>query len=66
MVEKKKMYESTRRAIAEYSKNQIVRINLALNKKTDAELIEHMNNLSESKNGYIRRLIREDIERSRA
>lgn len=35
---------------------------LELNRNTDADVIEKLDNLTESKQGYIKRLIRKDIK----
>lgn len=40
------------------------RLNLHMNKKTDADIIAHLEQ-QDSKQGYIKRLIRQDIEAQR-
>lgn len=46
-----------------YDKENTTRINLKLNNKTDADIIQHLK-AQESIQGYIKRLIRDDIQRS--
>ena len=55
------MKESTKRAIAKYDKANTKGIYLKLNKKTDADIINFLNNL-ENKQGYIKDLIRYSIK----
>ena len=45
-----------------YDAKNLVRYSLVLNRNTDAELIEHMER-QESKNGYLKKLIRDDLQR---
>lgn len=47
----------------QYAKENIKRIPLDLNRNTDADIIEHLENLPESRNRYIKRLIRADIKK---
>lgn len=48
------------KSIQKYNKEQTVTVLLRLNKKTDADLIERLGKVP-SKNGYLRKLIYEDI-----
>lgn len=43
-----------------WDKENCIRFNLKLNKNTDADIIEKLKNV-ESKQGYIKQLIRDDI-----
>ena len=46
-----------------YKQTAIKNLVVALNIRTDADIIEHLNELTnESKQGYVKRLIREDME----
>lgn len=56
------------KAQAKYDKANTIFIGIKLNKKTDADLIEQIERSAEQdggKQGYIKRLIREDIERNK-
>ena len=53
--------EAQKKASANYAKKMTKCVNLALNKKTDADIIEKLDSV-DSKMGYIKKLIREDIE----
>ncbi len=44
-----------------YDKDNTIQIRLKLNKKTDADIIEKLNSVG-NKQGYIKRLIREDAK----
>lgn len=44
-----------------YDKKNTIQIRLKLNRKTDADIIEKLNSVA-SKQGYIKRLIREDAK----
>ncbi len=47
-----------------YKQTAIKNLVVALNIRTDADIIEHLNELTnESKQGYVKRLIREDMAR---
>ena len=63
---KKAKYKRRRRQLTtarkKYQKESMMRLTLALNRKTDAELIARLE-ASGNKNGYMRRLMREDIEK---
>ena len=52
-------------ATAQYDRENTRRINLKLNNKTDADIIEKLEDVKDmiGIQGYIKRLIREDIER---
>ena len=50
------------RAQAKYDKDNTVQIKLKLNKKTDADIIKRLSE-ADSKQGYIKELIRLDILR---
>lgn len=47
----------------EYNKENVQQFKIALNKNTDQDIINHLNTKS-NKQGYVKTLIREDIERS--
>lgn len=44
-----------------YSRENTIQVKLKLNKKTDADIIEKLNSV-DNKQGYIKRLIREDAK----
>lgn len=48
-----------------YDRNNTRRINLKLNNKTDADIIQRLEKLKETEGiqGYLKRLIREDMKR---
>lgn len=48
------------RAQAKYDKDNTIQVKLKLNKKTDADLISWLDDIS-NKQGYIKELIRSDI-----
>lgn len=50
------------RAQAKYDKDNTVQVKLKLNKKTDADLISWLDDIS-NKQGYIKEIIRADILR---
>lgn len=54
--------EAQARATAKYDKENTVRLSLKLNLKTDSDILAKLESV-ESKQGYIKALIREDIER---
>lgn len=54
--------EAQKRAIAKYDKANTRQIHLKLNRRTDADVIQALDN-AESKQGYIKGLIRADISR---
>ena len=49
------------RAINKFNKEKTTRVTVRLNKNTDADILAHLETLSESKQGYIKRLIRADM-----
>lgn len=49
------------RAINKFNREKTVRVFVRLNKNTDADILAHLETLSESKQGYIKRLIRADM-----
>ena len=53
--------KARKRARAKYDKKTAVYVSLKLNKNTDQEIIERLAG-EESKQGYIKRLIRQDME----
>lgn len=59
------MKESTRqarvKASIKYNQNNVKQIKLNLNKKTDADIIKHLDR-TENVQGYIKQLIRQDID----
>jgi len=58
------MSEAKVRANARYNAANTKQVALRLNTHTDADVLERLDSLEgESKMGYIKRLIREDIER---
>lgn len=54
--------EAKKKAQAKYDRINTVQIHLKLNLKTDADIIERLNRV-ESKQGYIKQLIRDNRER---
>ena len=52
-------------ANARYNEKNVIQVKFGFNKKTDSDIIEHLEKVSEreSKQGYIKRLIREDIKK---
>lgn len=46
----------------QYQKNNIIRLPLNLNRVTDCDILEHLKTV-DNKQGYIKRLIRQDINR---
>ena len=53
-----------RKAVAKYDAKNAVVITLKLNRGTDADILERLNDVG-NKQGYIKQLIREDIERNK-
>ena len=53
--------EAQKKASARYDANNTVRINLKLNLNTDMDILEKLEGVA-NKNGYIKELIRKDIE----
>lgn len=56
--------EAQKRASAKYHKSALRVINLRLNRHTEPDIIEHLENQSNI-SGYIKRLIIEDMKRSK-
>lgn len=59
-----KTSEAQRRATAKYDAENTVQVHLKLNKITDADILERLEQV-ENKQGYIKELIREEINRRR-
>lgn len=55
--------DSNLKAISKFTKESTVSVNLRLNKNTDADIIEKLANVP-SKMGYIKKLIRADIQKN--
>ena len=55
--------EAQKKASANYAKKMTKCVNLAFNKKTDADILEKLEQV-DSKMGYIKKQIREDIAKS--
>lgn len=53
--------EAMQRAKNKHNREHTTQVMVRLNCKTDADVIERFNSISESKLGYVKRLIREDI-----
>lgn len=53
------------KASNKYDKENTKQISLRLNKKTDADILEHLETVG-SKQGYIKELIRQDMKKSNA
>lgn len=62
---KKMVSEAKIKANAKYDKSNTKQVLLKLNKKTDADIIEHLNNLEISKMGYIKAIIRKDMKKEK-
>lgn len=54
--------EAQKKALYKYDKNNTKQIMLKLNKKTDADILETLGK-KRNKQGYIKELIRQDIEK---
>lgn len=57
--------EVAKRAQEKYDKANIKGVYLKLNINTDADILARLEQVAEGKQGYIKRLIREDMERGR-
>lgn len=57
MMATKSQIEATRK----YDRENTIVVTLRLNKKTDADIIKRLSTITESKMGYIKRLIRADM-----
>lgn len=62
MAETPKTPAANLRAINKFNKEKTTVITMRLNNKTDADILERLDTISESKQGYVKRLIREDME----
>lgn len=62
MAETPKTPAANLRAINKFNKEKTTVITLRLNNKTDADILERLVTISESKQGYVKRLIRADME----
>lgn len=60
----KKTSEAAKRAVQKYDAKNTRQIHLKLNLKTDADILEKFDSIQNIQ-GYIKRLVREDMERSR-
>lgn len=54
--------EALKKAIAKYDAANTVQIKLKLNRVTDADILERLEEVG-NRQGYIKRLIREDLEK---
>ena len=54
--------EAQKRAIAKYDAANTVQVKLKLNRVTDADILERLEEVG-NRQGYIKRLIREDLEK---
>lgn len=55
--------EAQKRAVAKYDKEHTTFVIMKLNLKTDADILKRLSEV-DSKQGYIKRLIRQDMERT--
>lgn len=51
------------KASAAYRKRSVKQLNISLNASTDRDIIEWLDSIGEGRAAYVRRLIREDINR---
>ncbi len=56
----------SKKAQEKWKKENVSRVVMNLNCRTDADILDRLDNISEGKMTYIKRLIREDIARSQA
>lgn len=59
------MSEASKRASQKYDANNTIQVKLKLNIKTDADIIEQLTYVADlpgGKQGYIKKLIRKDLE----
>ena len=54
--------ENVRKSKAKYDRENTVQFKMKLNKKTDADILQRLDEVS-SKQGYVKELIRKDIGR---
>ena len=62
-MEERKTSEARRRATRKYNDAKTVGVSLRLNRGSDADIIEHLETI-QNKQGYIKSLIRQDINKS--
>lgn len=62
MEEKRKIYDSQKRSIAKYDKENTTQIKMKLNNKTDRDIIDHLKKQG-NKQGYLKSLIRDDMKK---
>lgn len=55
--------EAAKRASIKYDKENTVQIILKLNKRTDADILEFFSHLDETRMGFIKKAIRNEIKR---
>lgn len=55
--------EAQKRAVARYDKANTKQVMLKLNKVTDSDILDHLKSIG-NKQGYIKRLIRNDIKKA--
>lgn len=55
--------EAAKRASAKYDKANTVGILLKLNKRTDADILEYFSHLDESRMGWIKKAIRNEMKK---
>lgn len=55
--------EAQKRAVRKYDAANVVQIKIKLNRKTDADIIEHLS-YKQNRQGYLKDLIRNDIKKS--
>ena len=56
--------EAHRRASAKYDSENVVKVTIKINKKTDADIMEKLDAV-DNKQGYIKELIRADIAKNK-
>ena len=57
--------EKKERADVKYNRTHTVPLYIRLNVRTDADILEHLEQIDESKMGYVKRLIREDMAKQK-
>lgn len=57
-------YENKIKRNADYEKKNVVQVLVKINRNTEAEILEHLEN-QENKSGYIKNLIIEDIAKKK-
>lgn len=62
MITRRVMMEDKYKAQARYDNENTVSVRLKLNKKTDADILERLDEVN-SKQGYIKALVREDMRK---